>query len=318
MLRVALRALVGAVALLPWSALGPCGAFVGWLAGSVLRIRRAAVVAAMQRASVEDADAQARAMYAGLGAGLLELLWLAGARPARRAGVLREHVVLDADLDQALRTACARGPVVLAASHTANWELVAYGAAQTLASRGARLAVVAKPLSVGVFHVFCTNLRTACGLVQLAPEGALGAARRRLAAGDVIAMPIDQVPDRAQHGLSVSFLGAGALADRAPAALARSVGATLLVVGATRDGPTQRAHLLAELPSSPRVRGQARGSSRAPATWIAEATRDSTGALEAFVRLHPSAWLWLHRRWRAPLERTTARPARLVATRHPG
>jgi KDO2-lipid IV(A) lauroyltransferase len=264
----------------------------------------------MQRASVDDAAREARAMYAGLGTGLLELLWMSGSRPAQRARALREHVILDADLDQALRAACARGPVVLAASHTANWELVAYGAAQTLAARGLRLAVVVKPISVGAFDVFCANLRTACGLVLLAPVGALGGARRLLAAGDVVAMPIDQVPDRTQHGVSVSFLGAGVLADRAPAALARTAGATLLVVGASRDRRTQRVHLLAELrPGAPPGAGS---------SWILEATQAATRVLEAFVRRHPSSWLWLHRRWRAPRELLPSRPARLVATGHPG
>ena len=305
--------------LLAWGSLGWAGAVVGWIAGSALRIRRAAVVSALKRASIGDAEGEARAMYAGLGAGLLELLWLGGAPPARRTEILREHVILDADLDEAMRAASARGPLVLAASHTANWELVAYGAARVLAERGQRLAVVVKPVSVGAFHAFCTNLRRACGLELIAPEGALRTARQLLLAGDVVAMPIDQVPDRAQHGVTVSFLGAPALADRAPAVLARSVGATLIVVGATRDGRIQRAHLLAEL--APPVRAASRRSPIDPSLspWIGEATREATGALETFVRKNPSSWLWLHRRWRAPLElRTKARPAPLVATGYPG
>src|SRR4051812_36791311 len=141
----------------------------------------------MARASIARPSAEATAMYAGLGAGLLELLWLAGVNPTRRSRALREQVVLDADLDEALRAAATRGPIVLAASHTGNWELVAYGAAQVLAARDTRLVIVAKPISIGAFHAFCTQLRTACGVVQLAPRGALGAARRALAAGDVVA-----------------------------------------------------------------------------------------------------------------------------------
>ena len=298
-LRGALRVLVAAVSALPWGALDRCGAVVGWLAGSVVRVRRSGVDGALRRAGVKNVEAEARRMYAGLGVGLLELLWLGGAPPARRDATLRRHVIIDDDLDAAMRAASARGPLVLAASHTANWELVAYGAAQVLAARGQRLAVVVKPVSVGPFDAFCTGLRRACGLDLIAPRGALRTARALLRAGDVVAMPIDQVPDRAQHGVSVPFLGASALADRAPAALACSVGATLLVVGATREGRTQRAHLLAELPSS----GAGR-SLRCPA----EMTREATGALGDFVRRNPSSWLWLHRRWRAPLEQAPSRP----------
>lgn len=262
----------------------------------------------MTRAGADDPRHEARAMYAGLGAGVLELLWLSAQSPEARTAALREHVVLDDDLDRALREASVRGPVVLAASHTANWELIAYGAARVLATRGTRLAVVVKRQSVGAFHAFCMHLREACGLVLLAPEGALAAARKSLAAGDVIAMPIDQVPDRAKHGVAVSFLNAPALADRAPATLAKATGATLLVVAASRDGRTQRGHLLAELHPG-------RESANA---WIMHATREATQALDRFVRQHPSSWLWLHRRWREPLElRGPRAPRSLVARRHP-
>jgi len=47
-----LRALALAVALLPWRWLEPLGAVVGWLAGSVLRIRRSHVEAAMRSAGI--------------------------------------------------------------------------------------------------------------------------------------------------------------------------------------------------------------------------------------------------------------------------
>jgi lauroyl/myristoyl acyltransferase len=323
----ALAVLARVVALLAWSSLDRAGAVLGWLAGSVLRIRRGAVEGAMTRAAVNDAPAEAAAMYRGLGEGVFELLWLASVSAERRADALRTHVRLDDDLERALIGAADRGPVILAASHTGNWELIAYGAAQVLAKHGRRLAVVVKPQSVGAFHAFCMHLREACGLVLIAPQGAFAAARRSLAAGDVIAMPIDQVPERRRHGIEVSFLGAAALADRAPAALACLTGATLLVVAASRDGRLQRGHLLAELLAhAPRTTPETAAPVREVVTasaWIENATREATRALEAFVRKRPSSWLWLHRRWRAPLElqarsekRATSGP--LVVTGHPG
>lgn len=288
---------------------------LGWVAGSLLRIRRAAVEAAMTRAAVDAPSSAASAMYRGLGEGVFELLWLAGVSAGRRDEALRTHVRLDDDLEVALLGAARRGPVVLAASHTGNWELIAYGAARVLAEHGHRLAVVVKPQSVGAFHAFCMNLRTACGLVLIEPAGAFAAARRSLAAGDVLAMPIDQVPDRRRHGIEVPFLGAAALADRAPAAVARATGATLLVVAASRDGRLQRGHLLAELaPPSRQARREA-----SAADWIEGATRAATRALASFVAGRPSSWLWLHRRWRAPLElRAPATSTALVVTGHPG
>ena len=311
MLRRVLDLLARVVAPLSWEALACAGAVLGWLAGSVLRIRRSAVETAMGRARVPDPRGVAASMYRGLGTGVFELLWLAGVRAERREAAVREHVQLDDDFAVALHEACERGPVVLAASHTANWELAAFGAAQALAAQGRRLAVVVKPQSVGAFHAFCTHLREACGLVLIAPVGAFGVARRSLAAGDVIAMPIDQVPGRARHGVAVPFLGAQALADRAPAALARATGATLLVVATSREGRRQRLHLLAELPP------HGRGESTANA-WITNATRESTRVLDAFVNADPASWLWLHRRWRAPLEVGGEPPAPLVVPPVPG
>jgi hypothetical protein len=91
-------------------------------------------------------------------------------------------------------------------------------------------------------------------------------------------------------------------------------------VAASRDGRLQRGHLLAELSPPVRQVGQGRGESSA-GDWIESATREATRALDAFVCERPSSWLWLHRRWRAPLElRARARAAEgpLVVTGHPG
>jgi len=305
-----LGALSALVALLPFAACARVGRALGWFAGSVLRIRRRAVEAAMLRAGVEGAPACARAMYARLGAGLTELLWLSGARPSRRAHAVLESVELAPELVSALEAAVARGPVVLAASHTANWELVAARARVFLAQHGRDLAVVAKPVSQPPVHAFCTQLRTTFGLQVIAPNGAAASARAVLARGGAVAMMIDQVPDRARHGTTVPFLGAPALCDRAPFALARAAGASVLVVGARRRGAVSAVSLLAAWDEPP-----------APAEGAVVATR----ALDAFVRSSPADWLWLHRRWRAPRDRRSPRqvPAAasegpLVATTHPG
>jgi KDO2-lipid IV(A) lauroyltransferase len=140
-------------------------------------------------------------------------------------------------------------------------------------------------------------------------------------------MLIDQVPERARHGVPVTFLGAPALADRAPAALAHACGATVLVVAGTRHGAVQRVHLLAEIAPSPPLAAGLQGAAGVlgaapasePGAWTAQATREATAALDRFVRAHPSSWLWLHRRWRAPLELRSGRAAaHLVAPVHPG
>lgn len=263
----------------------------------------------MRRAGVADPSACARGMYRQLGQGLLELFWLAGsAQPARDAVVELDHEAAHI-LDRAL----VRGPVLLAASHTGNWELAAFAAARWLRPRGRSLVVVVKALHVGVFHAFCTRLRESFGMRLVSPRGALAETRKALRAGDVVVMPIDQVPDRERHGHRIDFLGAPALADRAPAALAMTEGATMLVVAAERADGRQRIRVLAEITPPPRTDR---------AGFVERATEEASAALEGFVRQSPESWLWLHRRWRAPLE--TGRPERaeaprkLVTTAHPG
>ncbi|AKV02222.1 Lipid A biosynthesis lauroyl acyltransferase [Labilithrix luteola] len=263
----------------------------------------------MRRAGVAHPAARARGMYRQLGQGLLELFWLAGASEPARDSV----VELDAEAAAILSAALARGPVLLAASHTGNWELAAFAAARWLRPRGRSLVVVAKALHVGAFHVFCTRLRESFGVRLVAPLGALTNTKRALRAGDVVVMPIDQVPDRERHGHRIEFLGAKALADRAPAALALAEGATMLVVAADRGEGRQRIRVLAEIPPPAR---------KDRAGFVERATERASAALDGFVRQSPESWLWLHRRWRAPLEadrpETLSGPRKLVTTAHPG
>jgi KDO2-lipid IV(A) lauroyltransferase len=254
------------------------GALLGWFAGSVLRIRRAHVESAMERAGI--ARSLARAMYRSLGASLVELLWLA-ARPALPASHL-------ADIEEGSRAILdrihARGRgMVLATAHAGNWEIAAAAIAERYP-----LTVVAKPMHVGWVDRFCRRIRTARGIAVASPRGAMGTARAALGRGEVVAMLIDQVPDRARHALAVEFLGATAHVDRAPAVLAAAARAPLVLGVARREGSRQVLEVLAVL-EPPAHPGRA---------WVDEATRAATVTLDRFVRANPSEWLWLHRRWR--------------------
>ncbi len=254
------------------------GAVLGWLAGSVMRIRRAHVESAMARAGI--ARELAARMYRSLGVSLVELLWLA-ARPALPASRL-------AGIDEASRAVLdrvhARGRgMVLATAHTGNWEVAAAAIAERYP-----LTAVAKAMHVGWVDRFCRRVRTARRIAVASPLGAMATGRAALARGEVVAMLIDQVPDRARHALAVEFLGATAHVDRAPAALAAAARAPLVVGLARREGARQVLEVLAVL-EPPAHPGRA---------WVDEATRAATVALERFVRAYPSEWLWLHRRWR--------------------
>lgn len=247
------------------------GATIGWIAGSVLRIRRSQVEAALVRAGIDEPRAVAAAMYRRLGIALVDFV--------------RARSPSEVDTNE-LDSALANGPVVVFASHAGNWELAAAGAARHLRAHGRELYVVAKPMHSAFFDRWLSRLRQRLGIRVIAPAGAIASAANVLARGDVVAMPIDQVPEREAHGEWLDFLGAPALVDRAPATVAYRAKATVLVVAGGR--------VLDVIPFRP---GR---------DWIAATTRRATEALELHIRQDPASWMWLHRRWKRP---------RLVASR---
>ncbi|WP_394820935.1 lysophospholipid acyltransferase family protein [Pendulispora albinea] len=269
------------IAKLPPAVLRVLGACIGFLAGSLLRIRRAHVEQAMEAGGIRHPRSSARAMYRSLGTSLFEFLWLAGGDAARLDACVR----MDERSRRALAEARALGRgIVLAATHTGNWDLAACAMA-----REGPLLVVTKRLSLRALDHFWQSTRRGYGVRLCEAKGAMNEGRRMLRAGGAVAMMIDQVPVRWQHAVTVSFFGRPAHTDKAPAALAASAGAPLVVAGACR-GPEGLHHLCVLDVLFP--------GEHARRAWIEEATRRSTYALERFVREHPSEWLWLHRRWK--------------------
>lgn len=247
---------------------------VAWVVGSLLRVRRAHVLASLERAGVGASDRIADAMYLELAVGVIELL--TGA-PLGAAGA-----ALDSPAVRALLR-LERGFVV-ATAHTAGWDTLACEAAAVVP-----LTVISKRLSVGWLDSLWQRLRGG-RRVQIAHAGAAAsAARAALAQGGAVAMLIDQAPDRQRGTLVVDFLGAPARVDLAPALIAARARVPVAVVFGRRgeDGRV-RAELRAlhEPPPRPGRR------------WAEEVMRAATAELERFVRERPEQWLWMHRRWK--------------------
>ncbi len=267
------------------------GRAVGWLAGSLFRVRRAHVEQSMAVAGIEAPSRQADAMYASLGRSAVEFLWLAG-----RGGQIASHVTLDPGSIERWQRAVRGGRgVVIAASHTGNWDL----AACTMA-RDVELLVVTKRLSVASIDRFWQSTRARQGVTLAGARGAMARSREVLRRGGAVAMMIDQVPSSRRHALAVEFLGRPAFADRAPAALAATARAPL-VVAAARRAPSGD-HVL-------HVLEVIEPDGRPARDWIAGATAAATRALDGFVRTYPGQWLWLHRRWKEPCGREDRVPA---------
>lgn len=247
----------------------------------------------MATAGIANPAREARAFYRELGVSVVEFLWLAvrGRRVLSRVAI---EPASRARWDEAL--ALGRG-VVVAASHTGNWDLAACAMA-----REVELLVVTKHLSVRWLDRFWQSTRAALGVRLSDAVGALSRARETLSRGGAVAMMVDQAP--ARHAVPVEFLGRPAYADRAAAVLAAASGAPLVVAASRREASGgQVLEVLDVLLPPP----------RAARAWIDQATRSATRALDAFVRRHPSQWLWLHRRWKPML----AAPCRTTPSSSP-
>jgi KDO2-lipid IV(A) lauroyltransferase len=277
----ALALLARAVGLLPLGALRLPGAALGTLAWA-LGIRRAHVTGAMRRAGIERVGRAARRMYRALGTGVFELLWMTG-----RARPLDGVAEVDRASRHALDRARAAGKgVVVAASHTGNWEI----AACRLAEEGPLLAV-AKPLRVRGFHSFARQLRETRGVQTVYPGQVTARARAALAARSVVAMMLDQVPDKKKHAIACDFLGEPAWVDRGPATVAARARAPLVVAAFRRKRDGTHALTVLDVYFPP---------ARPERVWIDRVTVLATRALERFILENPAEWLWLHRRWTVP------------------
>jgi KDO2-lipid IV(A) lauroyltransferase len=277
--------LARAIGLVPRHHLPRLGALIGWVAGTVLEIRRTHVERAMKLAGIARSRAGSIAdmMYRSLGSSLVEMLWLA-AHPELPASAMASF---DEYSRAILATSAERGHgFVLATAHTGNWELAAAALAEVHP-----LTVIVKPMSVGWVDRFCRSSREARGVGLALPQNALAHAREAIARGEIVAMLIDQVPLRASHSVIVDFLCGRADVDRSPAALAAAMRCPMVVaVSRRREDGGQVLEVLAVLEPPERDRR----------AWAVEATRTATRVFERWVHAHPGEWLWMHRRWRAP------------------
>lgn len=244
---------------------------IAFVVGRVVQLRRREVLGAMQRAGMTCVEQRADAMYRALARMLLDTLALAFRAPAR------------VDLDAELKLAVAGGAVV-ATAHTGSWDATACAVA-----RERPLLVVSKRLSIAWLDRLWQGLRRRRGLSVAHVGAVVPAARAVVAEGGVVAMMIDQRPNRVRGTVVTDFLGAPARVDLAPALLAARLGVPLVVAFPVAGRSQPPALALARVLRPPR---------RASRAWAERAMVEATLALDSFVRAHPEQWLWLHRRWK--------------------
>jgi KDO2-lipid IV(A) lauroyltransferase len=265
------------------------GALLAFLVGDVLRVRRAHVEGAMRRAGVSDPGRVARAMYRSLGRGLVELVRATFGDSAR----VFSRVEVPASTIAELRGA---GGAVIATAHTGNWDVVACA----IAAR-APLTVVTKRFSVGGLDRLWQRARADRGVRLVGVGDAVRGARAAFRERGLVAMLVDQAPERRRAVVRTTFLGAPVWVDLSPALVARRFRAPLVAAFPVRRDDGSLAVEIVRTIAPPR---------RPDRRWAERTMVEVTACLDAFVREHPEQWLWMHRRWKALPDETTA-PAEL-------
>jgi Kdo2-lipid IVA lauroyltransferase/acyltransferase len=260
------------------------GAFTGWLAGSVLRIRRREVDdnlrVAFPQESARWRRRVARRSYTHLGREAALLFRLS--RWSRSQILERFRFE---DLDMVREAAVQEKGVVLLTAHLGNWEMA--GAA--LAAAGFPIDVVGKRMANRRFEndLFATREMLGMSVIEMsqAPRGVL----RSLGRGRVTALLGDQ--NAGDHGVFLPFFGRPASTPRGPAVFALRTGAPVFVGFALRDPGWEQTYTL----RAQRLEYEATGDLGADVGRLLSAYHT---VLEGAIRSAPDQYFWQHKRWK--------------------
>ena len=187
--------------------------------------------------------------------------------------------------DERVRLAYAKGKGVLFfTGHFGFWECQAIAHAVQLRPIG----VLARSLDNTRLNALLERMRTGTGNHVIYRQGAVRRVLKTLAAGEGVALLIDQhmhSPD----AIWVSFFRRPAATTSTLAAIALRTGAAVIPVFA-EPLPGGRYRFIYESPVEP---PQGDGPDA-----VREFTQRCTDVLEMHVRRKPALWLWMHRRWR--------------------
>jgi len=260
------------------------GAGLGWLVGSVLRLRRGVVDENLGRAFPEASSAWrrqvARGSYRHLGREGVALLRMQAMSPAQ---VLDRTELVGLELVRLPLTE-GRGVLILT-GHLGNWEI---GGAATAAC-GIPLDVVARRQKNPLFDAHLVRVREKLGMRVIDRRGATRHVLRAVREPRAVALVADQ--NVRAGGLFVDFFGVPASTERGPALLAARTEAEVVVAIVHRlPGPLARYRLSFEPLGS-----ESRSAEAEDPTVL---TRAYLAALERGIREAPDQYFWFHRRWK--------------------
>ena len=269
---------------IPRPILAAFGAFLGWLVWT-LRIRRRVVLDNLRLAFPEKTEAERRVIARDTFRSLGQVI----------PDFLRVPSMPTAELDRIfeyqgwenLERARARGKGVIACTaHFGNFDLLA--SAHT--RRGVPITQLSREMGDNVFNRLLHLARQRSGVQDLiiSKGNTMRVLLRALKEGRVLGYVYDQ--NEVGRPIFPTFFGVPAATTATPAFLARRAGAAaVFVISVPLGDGRHKVVLEGPLPV------QDTGDAEADDLAFMQRLNDK---LEAWVRLHPERWYWLHRRWK--------------------
>lgn len=279
------RALLAArrlVSRLPHRMAVAIGAALGWVAWWVAGRHRRLALRHLAIAFPDRPEAwrrrTGRASFVNLGRSALELL------VAHRIDMAKAVLFDESDLVAAYKEG---NGVVAFSCHLDNWELLA----RRVAVAGLPVATVARKANDERLTAVLEESRRETGIASLWRDEPSSAREilRRLRAGDVVAVLVDQDTDVSAQ--FVPFFGREARTPRTASDLAVRHGTAVVFARIRRVAPSVHRATVSRVPL-PICADRELAS--------LELTRAITAAIESEIRAHPEQWVWMHERWRTP------------------
>jgi KDO2-lipid IV(A) lauroyltransferase len=221
----------------------------------------------------------ARAMFRHFGRLLFEMLKFSTLSPS----AMMQRVEFEGEDRARLAYGQGRG-VLFFTGHFGFWELHAIVHGLQLRPIG----VLARALDNPHLNTLLENVRGRTGNTVIYRQGAVRRVLKTLAAGEGVAMLIDQHMHSAD-AIWVDFFERPAATTSTLAVLALRTGAPVVPVFAMPVGRGRYRMIYEHAVEPPAGEGP---------EAVREFTQRCTDVLEMYVRRNPELWLWMHRRWR--------------------
>lgn len=196
-----------------------------------------------------------------------------------------DHVRLD-QLDEALDLVLSDRPVILLTGHFGNWELLGYA----LATLGIGVDAIARPIDNPLVNRWLLGVRERQGMRVITKWGATDRMQHILEHGGTLGFIGDQ--NAGDKGMFVPFFGKLASTYKSIGLLAMHYDAPVICGYARRTGTDfHYAFGVTDI-----IRPEHWGEQPDPLYYL---TARYMRAVEEMVRLEPTQYLWVHRRWKS-------------------